>query len=65
MRCWGLPRVANPAYLSRFLFYALLRVARYCVPGGVKVVCQEVQLPSLTSQAQVDRNLLMIFRLCS
>ena len=29
---------ARPAYLSRFLFYALLNVAPYCVPGGVKVV---------------------------
>jgi len=34
--CRGLPRVAKPAYLSRFLFYALLRVAGYCARGGVR-----------------------------
>jgi hypothetical protein len=27
--------------------------------------CQEVQLPSLTLEAQVDRNLLLIINLCS
>ena len=37
-RCRGLPRVANPAFLSRFLFSGLLRVAQHCVPGGVRVV---------------------------
>src|SRR5215212_1515526 len=37
-RCRGLPRVANPRYLSRFLFPALLSVAPYCAPGGVRVV---------------------------
>jgi hypothetical protein len=31
-------RLANPAYLSRFLFSGLLRVAPYCVPGGIRVV---------------------------
>src|SRR5918998_868351 len=29
---------AKPAYLSRFLFYGLLRVAGCCAPGGVRVV---------------------------
>ena len=30
--------VANPACLSPFPYCALLRVARYCAPGGVRVV---------------------------
>jgi hypothetical protein len=34
----GVHRLANPAYLSRFLFSGLLRVAPYCVPGGIRVV---------------------------
>src|SRR5918995_2210613 len=38
MRCRGLHRLANPAYLSRFLFSALLRVALYCARGGIRVV---------------------------
>src|SRR5918994_680586 len=38
MRCRGLHRLANPAYLSRFPFSALPCVAPYCVPGGVRVV---------------------------
>jgi hypothetical protein len=33
-----LQRLANPAYLSRFPFCALLGVAPYCVPGGIRVV---------------------------
>src|SRR5215217_5665177 len=37
-RCRGVQRLANPAYLSGFLFSWLQRVAPYCVPGGVKVV---------------------------
>ena len=37
-RCRGLPRVANPRYLSLFPFSALLCVAPYCAPGGVRVV---------------------------
>jgi hypothetical protein len=31
-------RLANPAYLKGFLFSGLLRVAPYCVPGGIRVV---------------------------
>ena len=31
---------AKPAHLSCFLFYGLLSVAPYCVPGGVKVVSE-------------------------
>ena len=40
-RCRGVQRVANPAYLSGFLFSGLLRVAPYCVPGGIRVVSGE------------------------
>ena len=29
---------AKPAYLSHFLFYGMLSVAPYCVPGGVRAV---------------------------
>jgi hypothetical protein len=29
--------VAYPAYLSRFLFPGLLRVAPYCAPGGINI----------------------------
>jgi len=45
MRCRGLQRIAKPAYLSRFLFSGLLRVAPYCVPGGVRVVSGVRALP--------------------
>jgi hypothetical protein len=38
MRCRGVQGVANPAYLSHFLFSGLPCVAPYCVPGGVRVV---------------------------
>src|ERR671915_2109866 len=36
MRCTDLHAVAVPAYLSWFLFLALLDVAPYCAPGGVR-----------------------------
>src|SRR5919106_1938601 len=36
MRCTDLHAVAVPAYLSWFLFLALLGVAPYCAPGGVR-----------------------------
>jgi hypothetical protein len=42
MRCRGLHRLANPAYLSRFLFCDLPCVAPYCVPSGVRVVSKLV-----------------------
>ena len=35
--------IANPAYLEGFPFPALLRVAPYCVPGGIRVVSGEVK----------------------
>jgi hypothetical protein len=41
MRCRGLHGLANPAYLKGILFSGLLRVAPYCVPGGVRVVSIE------------------------
>jgi len=40
MRCSGLPKVANTAFLSRFLFSGLPCVAPYCAPGGVRVVSE-------------------------
>src|SRR5215217_9449741 len=42
MRCRSLHEVAIPAYLGRFLFSVLPRVAPYCVPGGVRVVSNGV-----------------------
>jgi hypothetical protein len=42
MRCSGLHGLANCAYLGGFLFPRLLRVAPYCVPGGVRVVSSGV-----------------------
>jgi hypothetical protein len=42
MRCRGLQEFANAAFLGRFLFLGLLRVAPYCVPGGVRVVSSGV-----------------------
>jgi hypothetical protein len=44
MRCRGLQRLANAAYLEGFPFPALLRVARYCVPGGIRVASTEAWL---------------------
>ncbi len=41
MRCRDLLRLANLAYLSRFFFPGLPRVAPYYVPGGVRVVSSE------------------------
>jgi hypothetical protein len=38
MRCSGVQGFAIAAYLERFPFPALLRVAPYCVPGGIRVV---------------------------
>jgi glyoxylase-like metal-dependent hydrolase (beta-lactamase superfamily II) len=53
MRCGGVHGVANAAYLGDFLFSGLLRVARYCVPGGIRVVskgrqCIDGPNPSMT-----------------
>ncbi len=38
MRCGGLHKLADPAYLSPFLFSALPCVAPYCARGGIRVV---------------------------
>src|SRR5215208_4165827 len=38
MRCRGVQRVANAAFLRHFLCSGLLRVAPYCVPDGIRVV---------------------------
>jgi hypothetical protein len=48
MRCRALQRFANPLYLRQFLFSALLCVAPYCVPGGVRVVSSGVGFQVLT-----------------
>ena len=53
MRCSGVQRIANDAYLGDFLFSGLLRVAPYCVPGGIRVVsngrqCIDGPNPSMT-----------------
>src|SRR5919107_6240383 len=39
MRRRRLHEVAIPAYLSDFLRFRLLRVAPYCVPGGIRSMC--------------------------
>jgi hypothetical protein len=41
MRCRGVQGIANAAYLEGFPFPALLCVAPYCVPGGIRVVSIE------------------------
>jgi hypothetical protein len=38
MRCRGVQEIANAAYSEGFPFPALLSVAQYCVPDGVKGV---------------------------
>ncbi len=43
MRCRGLHGLANLLYLKGFTFSAVLRVAPYCAPGGVKVGQEFVQ----------------------
>jgi hypothetical protein len=53
MCCRGLHGFANPAYLSRFLFPGLLRVARYCAPGGVRVVSTSASYLPSTNPAWV------------
>jgi hypothetical protein len=55
MRRRGLPMVANPPYLGRFLFSALPRVAPYCARSGVRVV--SLSVCTLRDQRQVLVNL--------
>jgi hypothetical protein len=52
MCCRGVHGIANTAYLSGFLCPALLRVARYCVPGGVRVVSNRIR--NLGADAPMD-----------
>jgi hypothetical protein len=40
VRCGSLYELANPLYLSWFLFSGLPCVAPYCVSGGVNVVSE-------------------------
>src|SRR5215212_2995186 len=50
MRCRGLQRLANPAYLSDFLCCGLLHVAPYCAPGGIRTGPGiRLSLPSIPS----------------
>jgi hypothetical protein len=46
MRCRDLQGVAIAPFLGRFPFSALLRIAPYCVPGGVRVVLGGVDYAS-------------------
>jgi hypothetical protein len=48
MRCRGVQEVANPPYLKGFPFPALLSVAPYCVPGGIRVVSSRVGSRQIT-----------------
>src|SRR5215208_5971111 len=54
-RCRGLPRVANPRYLSLFPFSALPCVAPYCAPGGVRVVSEDRGLGTGAFADQIRR----------
>jgi len=47
-------RVANPVYLSRFLFSGLPPVARYCARGGVRVVSISVGYVVLVSLSRTS-----------
>lgn len=40
MSCRRLQGIANAAYLRVFFYSALLHVAPYCVPGGIKMVSE-------------------------
>jgi hypothetical protein len=44
MCCRGVQRIANPPYLEGFPFPALLSVAPYCVPSGIRVVSIQASL---------------------
>src|SRR5919112_662850 len=68
MRCRGVQRIANAAYLEGFPFPALLRVAPYCVPGGIRVVSgratatvrQQVQWQALATFGATIRRLVFL-----
>src|SRR5215204_5149634 len=68
MRCRGVQGIANAAYLEGFPFPAILSVAPYCVPGGIRVVSaraittvrQQVQWQALaTFGATIRRRLFL------
>ena len=48
MCCTGVQRIAIAAYLEGFPFSALLRVAPYCVGGGIRVVSTMVHRIAFT-----------------
>src|SRR5215213_4399191 len=50
--CNGLHRLANTAFLSGFLCSKLLRVAPYCVRGGIRVVSTETELLHNTAHSR-------------
>src|SRR5215208_4095746 len=56
MRCRGVQGLANAAYLSGFPFPALLRVAPYCVLGGIRVVSNGIDSFSLDSPLNLARS---------
>jgi hypothetical protein len=58
MRCRHLLGLANPPYLSWFPFPALLHIAPYCVPGGVRVV-SEVSGSHITDSFTLDPRVAM------
>src|SRR5215212_7195966 len=53
MRCRSVHRLADPAYLSRFLFPGLPCVTPYCVLGGVRVVSISPSYPPSTKGSLV------------
>jgi hypothetical protein len=54
-------RIANPAYLSRFLFCGLPGVAPYCVPAGVKVVSTLFLISSVRDHLANASSVLLFF----
>ena len=55
MRCRGVHGIANPAYPGGFLFSGLLRVAPYCVPGGIRAVSENGGLGAAAFADQIRR----------
>src|SRR5918998_5653362 len=69
MRCKGVQKVAKPAYLEGFPFPALLRVAPYRVPDGIRVVSVapriRLTLSPMSSSSEVQIGKLFIMPLTS
>jgi hypothetical protein len=55
MRCRGVQGLANLPFLGRFLCSALLSVAPYCVPGGIRVVSENLGLGAAAFADQIRR----------